>query len=533
MRFRPIHAIALLFTIQALMMAWFVTPLADLPDESGHYAYVIDMTKGRPLPVLGRPADGKGEIPANLWKDYGAEDHHRLNYIVQHPPLYYFVASIPYRITKHFTLDKAVLAKSARIVSALSLGVLVLSMFLAIRATGVNELIATASAMLMGLIPMTMHLSSGVSNDMFLTAVCSVATLYLVRFLMTGKLSDAYWCALWLAAAGATKMTAWVLLAAFVGLMVFELRQPLIRWVFHASGLTAIAFSSAAWWMHRNYYFFGNPFQVFGSHLTPVRPEYTWLQYLKEQPFFEWMFYHFYSLMGFSGYCLSAKDLDVIARLCKGSQMTRVEGISYQIFVAAAVVCVSVLLWVTAKAVWEARRSGEAPEGRPASMQAWTRRFLVSTRMAPLATWLIVACGMAVAAGGYAISYKLHWRVSFVYQGVEFLLILVAFLGLPIIALHRDVSTRVMAYGPILLVLFVTMVFIQGVKGFVLTGSPHGIQGRYVFPFVPLLTVSFAIAVARIRWNKPLLAVLCIALAWAFVNAYIDVIMPFYLLVRL
>ena len=127
LRPRPIHFLALLLALQALFLAFFVTPLGDIPDESGHYAYVIDMTKGRPLPVLGKPEHGKGEIPADLWKDYeGLVERHRVNYIVQHPPLYYAVAAIPYALTKSVTQDKATLARSARVVSALSLGLLIL-----------------------------------------------------------------------------------------------------------------------------------------------------------------------------------------------------------------------------------------------------------------------------------------------------------------------------------------------------------------------------------------------------------------------
>jgi len=58
--------LAFLFFVQALFFSIFITPLGDIPDESGHFAYVVDITKGRPLPTLGRTDNERGYIPLDL-----------------------------------------------------------------------------------------------------------------------------------------------------------------------------------------------------------------------------------------------------------------------------------------------------------------------------------------------------------------------------------------------------------------------------------------------------------------------------------
>ncbi|GAA6140505.1 glycosyltransferase family 39 protein [Hydrogenophaga sp. 5NK40-0174] len=537
MNFRPIHAISILFTLQALFLAWFVTPLGDGPDESGHYAYVVDMTKGRPLPVLGRPADDRGAIPADLWKDFEEPvNRDRFNYIVQHPPIYYAVAAIPYAVAKKFTDDKAKLGRVPRLVSALSLGFLVLLIFKTLRATGASELTATAGATLLGFVPMANHLGSVITNDLFLTTVSAAATLYLVRFVLGQRTIDAYLCAFWLAIAGGTKMTAWLLIAAFVGMLIWELRRPIWHWLTHAILLTGISVSLPAWWMYRNYFFFGNPLYVYGSHLTPAAPDYTVLQYLQEQPFFEWLLYHFYALMGFSGYCLSARSLDVIQKFCNGAQMTRVEGISYQIFIAVSLVFVLMLAAGVFRALREVAQAGQPAKDalpRPQSVQGWAMRWL---DVAPVRKYGLMACVIAavcISLAGYLLSNKLHWTVSFVYHFVQATLLFAAIASVPLVVLHRKIDSRLIAYGIIIAVLFTLVLFKKGHEAYYLTGQVHGIQGRYIFPFVPLLMTSFVLATRWFKWQSATMVAAMALMAWAFLNAYVDIIMPFFRLVRL
>ncbi len=51
---RAMVLVAALFFVKAVLLALFVTPLWDVPDETGHYAIIADLADGRGLPLPGR-----------------------------------------------------------------------------------------------------------------------------------------------------------------------------------------------------------------------------------------------------------------------------------------------------------------------------------------------------------------------------------------------------------------------------------------------------------------------------------------------
>jgi len=530
-KLRPIHVLSLLFFLQAWLFGWFVTLPGDIPDESGHYAYVIDMTKGRPLPVLSRTDNDRGVISNNLWRDWGLPEGDRFNYIVQHPPLYYAVAAIPYTIAKQFTQDKIQLAKVTRVVSAISLGLLVLVLFSILTRVGVDATVALAVSSWIGFVPTVTHLSSGITNDMFLTLMCALASLSLVRFVTAQRLVDAYWCAFWLACAGATKMTAWVLVAGLVGILLFEMRRVGWKWLVHAVLLTLVAFSSAIWWMRRNIYHFGNPFHVTGADAPPLAPGYTLLDYLQQQPFFDWLFKHFYALAGFSGYCNSAESVDILVRFCKGPRITVVEGLSLNLFIWMSLACAVILLGAVVWRLFRVNGCGHAEAN--GSLQSLVSRGL---NLLAAARWLPLALALAAVAASAWIfmnAFKLDPRYSQQIHLMYAMLIASAIAGLALVFISPSPESRLLAYGPILLCLFTLLLFIKGHEAYVISQRAAGIQGRYLFPFLPLLVASFGIALRPLRTAWPLVAIITIALAWAHLNAYINTLMPFFTMIRL
>lgn len=524
----PAYLVATLFACLAVFLAIFVTPTGDLPDESGHYAYVVDMTKGRPFPLL-----GQAEIPPTLWRDIeGAVDHHRKNYIVQHPPLYYGIAAIPYAIAHKFTEDKQILARAARMVSALSLGLLVLVLFRMLTFLSIAEGTALAGASLIGFIPMVTHLASGISNDLFLTLMSALATLYLVKYVVDGHIRYAYACAFWLACAGATKMTAWILIAAYMGILLFEMRKRGLLWIGHALAVSLLSVSTALWWMRRNIYHFGDPFYIHGSHLKQTVFGYSLLDYFRQQPFFEWLMYHFYALIGFSGYCQTPQTVEQVQRLCHGGKLFRVEGPSYWVFTALALVCVLALLAAIARNAWRATAVRPEPKGW-ISFQTWVAFLLGNGSVRKLLFVLLFTLGTAGVAFALINSNNSAWRVTALPFGASFLLAFAGFLGLASVFTSDQPQHRLTAYGPLLLTLFVALLFYQGYKAILLTGSPHGIQGRYLLPFVPLLLASFMLATKTFRYQAQLLFVICLGMGWAYVNAYATYVIPFFQFVRI
>lgn len=534
-KIRPAHALALLFFLQAWFFGWFVTPLGDIPDESGHYAYVVDMTKGRPLPVLGEVDKGRGTISANLWRDWGQPDGSRLNYIVQHPPLYYAVAAIPFSLAKKLTDDRFVWAKVTRLVSAASLGLLIFVCYQILIAVRVEERLALVLSSLFGFVPTVTHLSSGITNDMFLTLMCALATLYLIRFVKDQGIRSAYLCAFWLACAGATKMTAWVLIAGFIGIIIYELRQYWFRWILHAGLITIVAFSSALWWMRRNIYYHGNPFYVSGADVAPKAPDFTLLDYLEKQPFFDWLFQHFYALIGFSGYCNSAPSLEVLNRFCKGVHLTVVHGISMQIFAVICIMLAAVLLAGVLTRVLRRRASTQdtATANTPSSLQAMLANVLASVGAGRWLPTLLILAAVGASVFVYLHGYKLDPRYSTKVYILTVLLLGLTIASLYLVACGEHEDDRLMAYGPVLLSLFTLMLFLKGHEAYVIAERPAGIQGRYLFPFIPLMLASIGLALRPYRWALTATLLVATALAWAHLNAYINTVIPFFNLVRL
>ncbi|QCB46321.1 DUF2142 domain-containing protein [Hydrogenophaga sp. PAMC20947] len=529
---RAIYVLSVLFFLQAWFFGIFVTLQGDIPDESGHYAYVIDITKGRPLPVLGQTDKGRGVISNNLWRDWGLPDGDRYNYIVQHPPLYYAVAAIPYSIAKHFTNNKVRLAQATRVVSAICLGLLIFVCFRILTAVGVEERLAIAVASWFGFIPTVTHLASGITNDIFLTLMCALASLQLVRYLASHRLANAYGCAFWLACVGATKMTGWVLIAGILGILIFELRRTGWKWLLHAAILSLISCSTALWWMRRNIFFFGDPFYVGGSDGAVLATHYTRTNYLEQQPFFDWLFLHFYGLEGFSGFCNSAESLAVLERFCHGVRITVVQGISLNIFIWVGVACATLLLGAT---LFRVLRTAPAnhEEASIASMQGLIHRGLTrihANKWLP-ATLLVLALGGT--AWVYAHAFKLDPRYAYQIQAVAALLAITGIAGLVLVFLSSSADSRLLAYGPILLCLFTLLLFLKGHEAYVIAQRAAGIQGRYLYPFIPLLLASFGIAIRQMRFALPLCGLVTALLAWAHLNAEINTLIPFFNMVRL
>jgi hypothetical protein len=515
--FKTIHWLAWVVCLQALFFSIWVTPLGDTPDESGHFAYVVDVSKGPPLPVIRDFSNGRGVIPNDLWRDWdgGTAPSERGNYLAQHPPLYYAFAAIPYRIATAVTDDKTVHAHAARLVSVVSVGLLVLVLFATFQAAGLSHSLSVQLSVWLPLLPMMTHLSSGISNDGLLILLCAMATLTLVRFLQTRAIQHAYWCAAWMAAAGATKMTAWVLIAAFLGVILFEMRARLGRWFLHAVGISTMALSTAVAWMARNWVLYGNPTYVhgLGDAVDPKFPGYTMLTYFKEQPFFEWLAHHTLGLMGFSGYCLTAENAEVLNRMCAGAKMTAMnDGLPLWILMWT-LAGLGIVLFAHMKLSYLKPTSGPA-RAQPRSIQEWVSDMGWQRPMGMRAVALVALVAAAIfffyfSSNGYRISED---RIS---------------------RLILMVQDRLLGYGMLFTTLFTVLLLRQSTTAFGFEGALRGVQGRYLFPFYPLLLVGVGLALHRTPKGIWLSTIVTLALILMHVVAYTDFFMPFYQSVRL
>jgi hypothetical protein len=522
--FRWSWVVALLLTLKALYMGFYVTPPGDIPDESGHYAYVRDIARGEFFPLM-----SQARIPDNLWFDTGQpRGYLRDNYITQHPPLYYLVAAVPLKVTQWFTTERWYQIRATRTVSAVSLGLLFLALFWTLNDAGIGRSRALLLASTIGFIPMVSHLASGITNDIFLFLLCALATRHLVRFVKAQTLRDAYLCALWLTLAGGTKMTAWVLIAGFVGILVYELRGSLKSWFLHAVGITVTALLLPIWWMVRNLVHFGNPLKVNLVNTPPKALDYTLLEYVQNQPYFDWMLVHFYGLIGFSGYCQTPELLN----LCTGVRSTRISSQPYEFMV---VVLAVVTVMFLAHTLWRYRNLAlpAAGSSAPGSMREWTQRGLQSGALRTLLLGALLAIGMSIFALAEVV---LHHEPGWVAEVARTTMVaagLVGLLGLGVVLLDPDADERLMYYAMALFLGFGMMILLQGLKAYQLLAELRGVQGRYFYPFLPFMMVALGLLLQRFRVPTVVVLWVVLIMAWGELHAYVTQVIPFFEVIRI
>lgn len=516
--------VVILITLKSVYLGWFVIPPADIPDESGHYAYVQDIAKGSFFPLL-----EKAIIPNNLWMDppkleRTAPEIPRINYIVQHPPLYYAVAAIPLAIAQQFTDDRWYHIRLTRLVSALCLGLTVWVVFLTLLDLGIRSDRALLMSASIAMVPTMSNLSAGITNDIFLVLMCALSTRYFVRFVLHHRLPDAYICAAWLTAAGATKMTAWMLIAAYVAILVFELRGPLRRWLLHAAGISLTALATPLWWMGRNIYHFGDPFYIMLGLSQKALPDATLMQFLESQPFFYFMLVHFYALFGFSGYCQTPE----LSHLCMGNQITHVNNEPFYFFVMVlCLLALAAVIW-TWRHAWTSIRSPGAVT-HPPSLQGWTSRMLSGrfVKMLLLGTPLLLGLVAFIPLVG-----KVHWEPG-VLQGpvISALgwapLLVIPYALMAVLVTERD-DERAVFYCLLGFALFAVIFMLQTHKAYVWVGQLRGVQGRYFFPYIPALLAASAFMLERLRIPTKVYLWIALGLALSEIYSYVQHVIPFF-----
>lgn len=286
--------VAAVFCLRALVTAFAITPLWDVPDETGHFAYVDDLAHGRGIPVA-----GKSEIPRDVvrsWK--GADAGAEANWISQHPPLYHF-AAVPFLVVAERVSDlEETRFRAPRVLAALLGTVSIVWLFELVLLYTADAFIAFVVAAMLAVLPMFIHMSAGTNHDVAM-ALCGVAAAhYFVRLFRDGRASDLLKMSGALAAAGAIKLTALALAAPLLVIataVLLERREARFSVIATAAFLS---FSTAAAWLLRNELVSG------GSLLLapPAHaPELSLLAYFVEYPVVDHTMKNFIGLIGWTG----------------------------------------------------------------------------------------------------------------------------------------------------------------------------------------------------------------------------------------
>jgi hypothetical protein len=290
-------AIVLLFLVKAVVLALWVTPLWDVPDETGHYAIVSDLAQGAGLPLPGRSV-----VPPDVMSDWmhgKAPEPPMSNWVAQHPPLYHLLAAPLLSAARAVTRDSHWLYRAPRLLSAVCGAAALWIFFLAFREASGDPLLSFAAAAGVGFVPMYSHMASGTNHDILLAFASGLVALCWIRFERSGLFSDGMKTAAALSLAGAVKLSAVPVAAALWLLCLVRLPcrgwKRLARWL--AIGATSVALP--ALWALRHWWLLGN------AQVHPISRERfhvaSFLAYLREEPVVDHTFKNFFGLIGWTG----------------------------------------------------------------------------------------------------------------------------------------------------------------------------------------------------------------------------------------
>lgn len=284
-----IGLVVLAFFLKYVAYALFVTPLWVIPDETGHYSYVEDISDGR-IPVLGQAKMaedvtlsqfGEGQVPG-------------LNWIAQHPPLYYALAAPALISARALGLDFDSQVRSVRLLSSL-FGALAVFGFIKFinEATG-NGILALACAIFFGCTPMFIQQASGVSHDSLVACLSAWAAYWCARWSNTNDYKSAIWCAIFIALGLITKVTILAMAVPLYFAMSYRLlrqgslKAPSMHAIRQAAWLWLVMFVPVCIWMARNVILFHHLIPSFNdpSQQHPL-VAIGFLEYMHVQPFWQ------------------------------------------------------------------------------------------------------------------------------------------------------------------------------------------------------------------------------------------------------
>ena len=482
---RWIFLLALLFFCKMLLMAYWITPLWDISDETGHFAYARDIAEGQGIPVI-----GVAVIESDIMSHASGKDIEpaRMNWIAQHPPLYYFGAGAVWKIATHLTDDPQWLFKAPRIVSALAGALTLMVLYcLLVFATG-DRLAGLGVAACVGCIPMFSHMSSGTSHDTTVTLLAALAVYFWVRFLRDKKIRDAYFMAIWLSLACGTKMTAFLLVPPMLAVVMIELCIPWAPRIRHMILITGISTSLPALWMIRSYLHLGDPFIIAGG-LKPssVKVVDGFLDFVSKTEVLEAIYIHFWGLFGLAG---TFRDV----------HLERIDGWPLAFYSWAVLLLLLMLLWVL---VWrffvmKKKVSSVSESSGPNSLILRWYRFIGVSGKALFISWALLFFAASFSVFAHQLIYSSpggETRLLF-FAGSTFVLCAAVVVFLK----PLDGEERLVCYSLLVVSFFVSVFLWKLYWSYLGTGLARGLHGRYFFPLIPLMLIAAFLPL--IRWLK-------------------------------
>ncbi|MDE2635292.1 MAG: DUF2142 domain-containing protein [Chloroflexota bacterium] len=171
--------ILLLYLVAGALFAIY-TPAWQLPDEPAHYNYIRQLVEDGCCPRI-EAGDWSSEYLAQLTSSRFApkflDELASIQYEDHHPPLYYMLASLVYRLTAGDLIALRLFSLT------LGAGVVALSYLISRRLLPAQPQVALGVMALVAFLPQHLHMLSAVNNDALAELLVGLTLLWLLRYL--------------------------------------------------------------------------------------------------------------------------------------------------------------------------------------------------------------------------------------------------------------------------------------------------------------------------------------------------------------
>lgn len=442
-------AVTLVFVVRAFFAAWYLTPLWDVPDETGHFAYVLDIVEGRGVPIA-----GESVIPPEVMRSWKGTRSPEPNWISQHPPLYHFAAAAFLGAARGASAPLDIQVRVTRLAAVLLGAMTLILLFELLLMYADDALFAFSMASALSVLPMFVHMSAGVNHDVA-TALCGVvAGRYFVRLLRSYEASDLIKMSIALAAAGAIKLTALALAAPLLALaLIAMIAERRLRW-WHAAAAVLIAFATPLGWLLRTRLTSGGALLLAEpARAAAMSP----LEYFVRYPVIDHTVKNFVGLIGWTG--LGGGEV----------RWLQIGGAAYLPYLALLlIVSIATATWFASRGVRSARVAAVL------SAIVGGGFFVAATLVEPTATNMIknAAYGAMIAVLPFAMMI-FSWR-------------------------RLGIEERIAAASVAIVAGFALAYAIRIWNAYRFMGEMRATHGRYFFVVLPFLIFAFLVPAYRV-----------------------------------
>ena len=278
----PLMVLLSLFVILGVIYS-VITPLWEAPDETGHFSYVLYLTRERRLPMMSEIEEAH-QPP--LYYVVGAiltswVNTSNLNELIRPNPNFVWLGGDQANLMIHgneelFPYHDAALAMHlVRFLSTLLGTVTILTTYLLAREiVPQSRSFALGAAAINAFIPQFIFINSVINNDCLLITLSSLCLWQMVRIIKGKEVPRVafLWLGLFLGLSLMTKQSALVLLPLAILAIVMGASKTrdftrFAKW----GGITfLLAFALVFWWYLRNQFLYGDPLGLTAFHATRV-----------------------------------------------------------------------------------------------------------------------------------------------------------------------------------------------------------------------------------------------------------------------